>query len=235
MIEGQEDLLNRGDPRFFAIDFVGTGLGSFSTEEKINNVIKEFSLPSGSSLFLNLALKARKESLLFSLQTGFNIHPEGCWPDDHKALFDFFESMIAQIIFSYSAIESFVNISIPDHYSYSHTTSTGEKLIYKADQIERHIDLDTKLLRILPGIFKIATPKGDAVWGFYQDLKRLRNRIIHLKRVDLTRSDWNTKTIWGDLLRKKDEDYSDHAYKLIGHFLKKGEKSRWYKKYPYHF
>lgn len=234
MINGKIDILDKQDPRFYSIDIFGIGLSSISTEEKVGKEVVEFSLPSGSALFLSLALKARRESLQFSIKSEFNIYPKGCWPDDHQNLFNFFESMIAQIIFSYSAIESFANISIPSDYLFNHRSKEGKRETFDTNKIEKLTNLDTKLSIILPEILKTANPKGKSVWESYKKLERLRNRVIHLKKIDISSSEWESKTIWGDFVRNQNEDYSDYAYKMIGHFLVKKGGPRWYKKFPYH-
>ena len=74
--------------------------------EKVEKVILNFGLPSTSSLFLNLSLQAKREVDAINIDECFDKHPnnQGIYPDDHKLLFDFFELMIAQIVFSFSAI-----------------------------------------------------------------------------------------------------------------------------------
>ncbi|MEG3972447.1 hypothetical protein QUA00_33230 [Microcoleus sp. T2B6] len=54
----QDQLLEKQDGRYYAIDQVGTGLGSIATEELLKENVVSFGLPSGPALFLHLAYRA---------------------------------------------------------------------------------------------------------------------------------------------------------------------------------
>jgi hypothetical protein len=54
----QDQLLEKQDGRYYAIDKVGTGLGSIATEELLKENVVSFGLPSGPALFLHLAYRA---------------------------------------------------------------------------------------------------------------------------------------------------------------------------------
>jgi len=236
MADRQRELLENEDARFYAIDKFNTGLASIATTENVEKTVLSFSLPSTSSLFLNLSLQAKREVDAIDIQMCFKKHHEGqgTYPDDHKLLFDFFELMISQVIFSFSAIEAFANISIPNDYIYR-VKRSDKKFIeeYDKDQIERHVTLDNKLDKILPTIFNVKTPCGTKSWDNFQNVKKLRDRLIHLKSSDTTASGPEIKTIWGDLIRNKKVDFVKHAHQIVGHYIDKKEGFRWHKKYPY--
>ena len=236
MTDRQTELLEKEDPRFYAIDKFNTGLASISTTEKVGSEILNFGLPSSPGLFLNLALNCKKQVDQINLENCFDKHPapQGTWPEDHKKLFDFFELMVSQIIFSYSAIEAFANIKIPSDFIYR-TKRSDKKFIeeYDKEQAERYVSLDGKLDKILPQVFNVKTPCGTKLWENYQHIKKLRDRLIHLKSSDTTSSGPEVKTIWGDLMRNQKTDFPRQVHELIGHYIFKETGHRWFKKFPY--
>lgn len=236
MTDRQSELLDKEDPRFYAIDKLNTGIVSVATIEKVGQGILSFGLPSSPGLFLNLALTSKKQVDKINLADCFIKHPapQGTYPEDHEMLFNFFELMMSQIIFSYSATETFANITVPDEFIYR-TKRSDKKFTeeYNKDQIERNLSLDVKLDRVLPQVFNVKTPIGTKLWDNYQNLKKLRDRLIHLKSSDMTAKGPEIKTIWGDLMRNKKTDFSTQVHELIGHFISKETGHRWFKKFPY--
>jgi hypothetical protein len=73
--------------------------------------------------------------------------------------------------------------------------------IYDKSQVERHINLDDKISIILPSILEVKTPKGTAVWQEYIQLKKLRDRIIHMKSDDRKSTGPEENTIWHELFK----------------------------------
>ena len=68
MTQRQDELLTNEDPRFFAIDKAGTGLGALATTELLNDGAEvSFGLPSGPALFLNIALAAHQRRMAVGL------------------------------------------------------------------------------------------------------------------------------------------------------------------------
>jgi hypothetical protein len=164
IMDRQTELLEKEDPRFYAIDKFNTGLASIATTEKLNGQIVSFGLPSGPGLFLSLALNFRRQVEGINLDKCFDKHPEpqGTWPEDHKNLFDFFELMTGQIIFSFTAIETFSNIRIPKDYKFLlNRIDPKSSKEYDKDQVERRISLENKLDIILPEIETVETPKNN--------------------------------------------------------------------------
>lgn len=230
-MDRQDELLEKEDGRYYAIDKVGTGLGSIATTERLGRNNVSFGLPSGPALHLHLAHSAFLEVKDINPIDLFDAHDQGVWPDNQAPLFDFFEKLISHVVFSFTSIESFANESIPKDFKYSFKKKkTGEEITYGKNDIERWINLDEKLSEVLPSIFSVKTPKGTKVWEKYKKLKETRDRIIHLKSVDQKASGPDDKTIWGILLRAHSIPFCNHAHEIIGHFK---PKKRWYKKYPY--
>lgn len=59
----------------------------------------------------------------------------------------FLEEIQKAIIFSYKAVESFCNASIPDTYTYKKTTSKGIVEHYGKEQIERWVSTSEKNIK----------------------------------------------------------------------------------------
>jgi len=233
-MDRQTELLEKEDPRYFAIDKFNTGLISVAKIEKINGKYLSFGLPSSSALFLNMALNSYNQVKLIKIEECFDDHPQGTWPDNHKMLFDFFELMMSQIVFSFTAIETFANIAIPEKYIYRHQR-TDKKYTeeYSKYQAEQNLKLDVKLDKILPEIYSVKSPIGTKLWEKFQHHKKIRDRLIHLKSSDMSASGPEIKTIWGDLIRNQKVNYSEQSHQLIGHYFSKNGGSRWFKKFPY--
>jgi len=240
----QERLLAAEDGRLYAVDKLGTGLGHLATTERLGSAIVGFSLPSAPGLFLNLTHKAFIAYRDVDVPTLFDIHPQqGIWPDDHKPLLDFCEQYAAHVVFAFTALESFANEVIANEvtssgYSYATTRATrkgkpGEKVVYRGEAIERNVSLNEKLAQVLPDALSVDSPKGLHVWRDYQNLKKWRDRIIHLKMADRQARGPEVKSIWGDMLRNPKEPFCDNAHKLMGHYGPKVTNRRWHQKYPY--
>jgi hypothetical protein len=102
---------------------------------------------------------------------------------------DYIENIQTAIIFSYSALESFVNLSIPDDYEYYKIQSDSgvayEKK-YIRDSIERLIPLKEKLIKVLPDIYDTEPIEKEDFLNKFSILENLRNKIIHQKSIEST-------------------------------------------------
>lgn len=176
--------------------------------------------------------------------TLFDLHPQqGMWPDDHKPLLDFCEQYAAHVVFAFTALEAFANEVIANEVAengYSYTTARarnkaqpGEKVTYRGEAIERSVSLDEKLAQVLPDALNVGSPKGLHIWRDYKNLKRWRDRLIHLKMADRQPRGPEVKSIWGDMLRNPTEPFCDNAHKIMGYFGPKVTNRRWHQKYPY--
>ncbi|MDD3106595.1 MAG: hypothetical protein PHP65_02170, partial [Bacilli bacterium] len=98
-----------------------------------------------------------------------------------KNVYDYFESIQETIIFGYTAIEAFVNISIPFSYRYEINNHKGITEVYSKDLIERWIPLKTKIGEILTDIYKTPKITASKIWDKFLKFEDYRNKIIHLK------------------------------------------------------
>ncbi|MEO5616103.1 MAG: hypothetical protein ABIR04_14435 [Cypionkella sp.] len=229
----QVDLLEKEDWRFHAVGPLGTGVGMIATTErasKLSNRVRSFGLPSAPALYLNLAMNARKKRSTFNLAAAFedHPHPQGIYPEDHEMLFDFFQEFSAEVIFSFTALEAFVNEVIPANFVYEWVNSKKEKMALSRQEVERQVSLDEKLKKVLPIAHNVKSPIGTIYWQNYKVLKKARDRLIHLKSVDRTASGPEHQTIWGHMIAEKDTNFVNAAYSMMGAYPSLIKDRRWY-------
>jgi hypothetical protein len=229
----QDELLEREDGRYFAIDKFGDGLSSIASTERLGKKNVSFGLPSGPALFLHLAHRAFSKIKDVDCSTLFDEHPQGRWPDDSGPLFDFFQNSMAHIVFSFTAIEAFANEVIPRDFQYTSRRKGKPDVILAKPDIERDINLDEKLSAVLPSVFSLPSPKGKKVWEKFKTIKKFRDRLVHLKSMDLKSSGPDVETIWGTMLKTHGHAWCDDAHAVIGYFKPAVENRRWFHKYPY--
>jgi len=105
--------------------------------------------------------------------------------EDYLKYYDYFETIIAAITFSYTSIETLANICIPHDYSFAEK-GTGKRAgitsIYSKEAIERNFPLRDKFKTILKEVLFTSNPADEAWWNDFIDLEEIRNEIIHTKQ-----------------------------------------------------
>jgi hypothetical protein len=100
---------------------------------------------------------------------------------------DYIELIQVSIVFAYTAIESFVNLSIPENYKYEvKVKNKGITEIYDKTAIERLVSLGDKLSKILTDIYKTPKIENQKFWSNLKSLEKHRHNIIHQKSIDRT-------------------------------------------------
>jgi hypothetical protein len=198
-----------------------------------------FSLPNMTALFLNQSYIAWAESQILLQEEQFLASPSKFMPagtlrpKNDTIFFNLLEQRMVAIVFAYTALESFANESIPDGYVFRKERE-DKKCIeeYTKDQAEV-LSLDTKLHDVLPPIYNIKSPKGTHTWTRYNLIKKLRDRIIHLKSKDrISTMNPHEQTIWKELLNKSNPNVALEAKEIVGYYLKNvPEKPRWFTKF----
>jgi hypothetical protein len=202
-----------------------------------------FTTPSSTALALNTAINASTESnRLFKLIIFEEvITPEGpgraIFPKNAGPLFDYFESCMISITFSFQALETFCNWEIADKVKGTITVkrSKGDEDLI-ADELERKLSTEEKLHLILPSLFGTASPKGRKVWENFKKLKHARDSIVHIKASDQYPNRSNLETVDQDslyfvFLNNKMTDFSKAAIELIRYFYNAPNKvPRWLQK-----
>ena len=100
---------------------------------------------------------------------------------------DYLESIQISIVFGYTALEAFVNLSIPEDFT--HTTeknSKGISEVFDKKAIERWLPLKTKIKNILTEIYTTKRIDSQKWWGQFLNLEHYRNDIIHQKSISHT-------------------------------------------------
>lgn len=131
-----------------------------------------------SDMFLEKGKTFFKETLLFRLQ-----HQSGRFPtiEDQKEYYDFFETMMVSLIFSYTSIETLVNICIPFYFKKRIRENGKYRWIFKQD-VEREFELTRKMNPILKDILRTPDPSSQSWWKPFLELKGIRDEIIHSKQ-----------------------------------------------------
>ncbi len=100
---------------------------------------------------------------------------------------DYIECIQTAIVFGYTALETFANLSIPDEYTYeARSSSKGIKETYDKKAIERWLSLKIKFQYVLKDVYQTKKPERQKWWGYFSDLEKYRNDIIHQKTINST-------------------------------------------------
>ncbi|MCW3117386.1 MAG: hypothetical protein JWM28_1468 [Chitinophagaceae bacterium] len=100
---------------------------------------------------------------------------------------DYIEQIQIAIVFSFTAIEAFINLSIPEDYKYEvQVKNKGITEIYNKEAIERWVPLTDKISNILTVIYKTKKIESEKFWSNFKTLEKMRNNIIHQKSIDRT-------------------------------------------------
>lgn len=100
-------------------------------------------------------------------------------------VYEFIEQAQKSIIFSFTALETFINLSIPKDFVWEKIT-TRKKEIYNKEQIERYISWKEKINLVVNDIYKMPEIKQTKFWSSLMELLEIRNRLIHIKSSDDT-------------------------------------------------
>jgi len=104
-----------------------------------------------------------------------------------KDVCDYIEAIQTSIVFGYTALETFSNLSIPPDYVYQvEIKSKGIKELYDKNAIERRISLRDKILYILTDIYKTTRIDKHKFWAHFSKLEKYRHEIIHQKAINST-------------------------------------------------
>lgn len=106
---------------------------------------------------------------------------------DSCITYDFIESIQISLVFGYTALETFANLSIPNNYKYQPGANhKGIEEIYDKDAIERWVPLRDKISNILTEVYSTVPIKKNKVWNDFIRFEELRNEIIHQKTINET-------------------------------------------------
>lgn len=182
---------------FGKIDEGGSMVLQETDEVIISNKKLDYFIPNNVAVLLSIASKALKKSKEF-FENNFNPLKTNIelLKSDEKIKFtkqksievcDYIEQIQTSIVFSYTALEAFANLSIPENYFYfQNVKSKGIDERYDKAAIEKWINLNTKLKSILPQIYKTKQIDKTKEWSYFVKLEKFRHEIVHQKSIEHT-------------------------------------------------
>lgn len=191
-------------------------------------------LPNATALLLNssaiafTAAHAIRESNAIdkSLQSDVSFRSDG-------EAFDYVERMIEAIVLAFTALEAFVNETIPEDFVYArHVRSDVVLEATNKSNIERHVSIDEKLTAVLPEVLNCSSPKGSRCWQGYKQLKQTRDRLVHMKSEDCKSSGPEDDTLWKAVFVTPAPHLAAKA--IIDHFARVMQtKPGWHSRFPH--
>lgn len=155
-------------------------------------------LPNATALLLNSSAIAFTSARAIREASGIDksLQTDVSFQSD-KGAFDYIERMIEAVVLAFTALEAFVNETIPEDFVYArHARSEVVLEAANKSSIERHVPIDEKLTSVLPEVLKCASPKGSRCWQGYKQLKEARDRLVHMKSEDRKSSGPEVDTVW---------------------------------------
>lgn len=191
-------------------------------------------LPNATALLLNSSANAFQSAKAIRSANGIDstIH-EGVTFNTDKEAFDYVERMIEAVFLAFTGLEAFVNDAIPHDFIYArHKQSDVILEAANKSNIERHFNIDEKLTLVLPEVLKCSTPKGTRCWEAYKQLKKTRDRLVHMKSDDCKSTGADVDTVWKALFFTPAPHVTVKA--MIDHFVKAMEnKPGWHSRFPH--
>jgi len=100
---------------------------------------------------------------------------------------DYLENIQTSIVFGYTALEAFVNLSIPENFTYTvKKNNKGISEVFDKKAIERWLPLKTKIKNILTEVYSTQIIDDQKWWGQFLRLEQYRNDIVHQKSISHT-------------------------------------------------
>ncbi|WP_086480783.1 hypothetical protein [Oceanospirillum sanctuarii] len=155
-------------------------------------------VPNNISLLLSVSEKSLKEARMIHAQYLSNKEIEfdlNNMTEDRKGMMgkasslvcDYLESIQTSIVFGYTALEAFVNLSIPSDYTYkTDKNNKGICEIFDKNAIERWLPLKTKVKSVLSDVYSTKSVTSQNWWDNFICLENYRNEIIHQKSINHT-------------------------------------------------
>lgn len=143
------------------------------------------------------------------------------------SLFDFMEETFQAVMSSFSALETFCNLTLVERMTAPRPVKTREGMRdMTAEELERNVGTGEKLKRHVPDVLGVASPAGDSViWGRYRRLNDVRDELTHFKRGNLSTMD--SRSVLHAIAFCDPEDFPETATLLLQRFYPT-ELPRWF-------
>lgn len=166
---------------------VGSMIVKDIDEVKINKEKISYFTPNNIALLLSINTKSYEvaKELYNNYFKDDNKIYEDAIPERSTKLMDYIEAIQTAIVFGYTALETFINLSIPDNYIYENQNNKGIIENYNKEAIERWLDTKKKL-NILKDVYKTNKLENQKWWSYFILLEQYRNSIIHQKTINST-------------------------------------------------
>lgn len=196
-----------------------------------------FNMPSVCALLLDYAHRLWEDSADVLGELHLEEHAPLPTPTDDAKFMHLLERRMAIVVFSYTAIEAFANEMIEEAYKNGYVYSSKNPKTdapYTLEEIERYMELETKLCGVLTEIAKVKTPKGTAPWQRFGQMRKIRHFIIHPKQADKIQVAPESKVLWKMLTDSQFRDFASDAKALMMHYAADGaHPARWLFKCPF--
>lgn len=197
----------------------------------------EFGLPNPSKLAISIAINAShnadalRKSIALSPAYSFSGERKRVEPENLKRLYDYFESCMVTVTFSYQALETYSNCIIADRLKGTIPIKMNKKLkhLNSKQLLEDNVSTEKKLRTVLPKILNIESPeKNEEIWQNYLELKRVRNTTVHMKYSDATSGvNIDKKTLLYEFFRTEMDIFPKYALDMIDYFESNGNNRYW--------
>lgn len=158
-------------------------------EMKLNDLPLIIPQPNDISMYVRLADKNTKQAKEFFEKEYADKSNRYYLPlirtEEVLGYYNYFESIMAAVTFSYTSIETLANICIPEDFIFVQTgtgKNEGATTSYSKKAIERKFHLREKLRQILPQSIQSPDPCTESWWNDFIALEEIRNEIIHTKQ-----------------------------------------------------
>lgn len=191
-----------------------------------------FELPNMSAVFLDFSNQLFKKTDWYFVFRNFEKRKGyGYAPKNFDELMGVLQCRIWNVIYSFLALESFMNDSIPKEYIFQERVKGSIK--YRDQKfIQEQLPIGRKFTEVLPQIYWISAIE-DKIISDFEKLKELRDRLTHLKEVDKISSWPDDLDIWKILFDKAFQNHALNTKNIIWYFLQnveEGKLPRWFRK-----
>jgi len=189
-------------------------------------------IPNATASMLNASVNAYEKARTLRMNSGIDksLKDDVAFKSEQDAL-DYIERMIEAIVLAFSAIEAFANESIPNDFIFTRH-KRSEVILEAANKqtIERDLSTDEKLSQVLPKVLDCQSPKSSQCWESYKQLKKVRDRIIHMKTEDRKSSGPDLDTVWKAIVLSPAPH--EAAKNIDDYFVKKmPTKPKWHERF----
>lgn len=185
--------INRGQDTIYIQEINRVEFNKKNNKQK--NILGYFA-PNNVGILLSIASKALSNAQTIfkeKLDPNKNCHTDILEENTYNELsyntvivYEFIETIQMSIVFGYTAIEAFTNLSIPEEYQYKKIISNkGITETYDKKAIERWLTLNEKISCILVDIYGCKSIKNDKLWSKFIKFEECRNEIIHQKSINI--------------------------------------------------